>query len=118
MIHGIICVTAISNPEDYTIDWICAITTEYVGAHAFLNEKYDGLLFLPHNKNGDTLLKMGKHKVVISALPMGEYCATSAARVAEDMMHCFPNIYVGLMVGHRRWRAKRNALYSPQRYCG
>jgi nucleoside phosphorylase len=30
---------------------------------------------------------------------MGEYGTSSAARVAEDMMHSFPNIRIGLMVG-------------------
>lgn len=30
-----------SNPEDYTVGWICAITTEYVAAQAFLDEKHD-----------------------------------------------------------------------------
>lgn len=42
---------------------------------------------------------MGKHNVVIAALPMGEYGTTSAATVARDMMHTFTNIRVGLMVG-------------------
>ena len=26
----------------YTVGWICAITTEYVAAQAFLDEKHDG----------------------------------------------------------------------------
>jgi hypothetical protein len=30
---------------------------------------------------------------------MGEYGTSSAARVAEDMMHSFLNIRIGLMVG-------------------
>lgn len=89
-----------SNPEDYTIGWICAITTEYVAAQAFLDEKHEGPAYLsPHNKNDYTLGRMWKHNVVISVLPMGEYGTSSAARVAEDMMHSFPNIRIGLMVG-------------------
>ena len=89
-----------SNPEDYTIGWISAITTEYVAAQAFLDEKHEDPAYLPPRNNSDyTLGRMGKHNVVISVLPMGEYGTTSAARVAEDMMHSFPNIRIGLMVG-------------------
>lgn len=89
-----------SNPEDYAVGWICAVTTEYVAAQAFLDEKHDGPAYLPpHNKNDYTLGRIGKHNVVVSVLPIGEYGTSSAARVAEDMMHSFPNIRIGLMVG-------------------
>lgn len=74
--------------------------TEYVAAQAFLDEKHDGPAYLPsHNENDYTLGRLWKHKVVISILPMGEYGTSSAARVAEDMMHRFSNIRIGLMVG-------------------
>ncbi|KAL4946534.1 hypothetical protein BDV06DRAFT_233121 [Aspergillus oleicola] len=89
-----------SNPKDYTVGWICAITTEYVAAQAFLDERHDRPAYLPpHNKTDYTLGRVWKHNVVISVLPMGEYGTTSAARVAEDMVHSFPNIRIGLMVG-------------------
>src|SRR6185437_4265232 len=42
---------------------------------------------------------IGKHNVVIAVLPDGEYGTTSAAVVARDMLHSFPNIRIGLMVG-------------------
>ncbi|KAJ5998698.1 hypothetical protein N7451_006508 [Penicillium sp. IBT 35674x] len=89
-----------SDPNDYTVGWICAITCEYVAAQAFLDEEHDAPAFLsPHNKNDYTLGKIGKHNVVISVLPMGSYGLASAARVAEDMLHSFPNVRIGLMVG-------------------
>ena len=89
-----------SNPEDYTVGWICAITTEYVAAQAFLDEKHDPPAYLPpHNKTDYTLGRVWKHNVVIAVLPMGEYGTSSAARAAADMMHSFPNIRIGLMVG-------------------
>lgn len=89
-----------SNPKDYTVGWICAITTEYVAAQAFLDEKHDAPEYLaPNSKNDYTLGRIGKHNVVVAVLPMGEYGTSSAARVAEDMMHSFPNIRIGLMVG-------------------
>lgn len=43
--------------------------------------------------------KIGKHKVVLAVLPDGEYGISSATNVARDMLHSFPNIRIGLMVG-------------------
>ncbi|KAI9782389.1 MAG: hypothetical protein M1839_005262 [Geoglossum umbratile] len=89
-----------SNPKDYTIGWICAITTEYVAAQAFLDEKHEGLEDVSLDDNNNyTLGKFGKHNVVIAVLPEGEYGISSAASVASDMQHSFPNIRIGLMVG-------------------
>ncbi|KAJ5802641.1 uncharacterized protein N7503_005091 [Penicillium pulvis] len=89
-----------SDPKIYTVGWICAITTEYVAAQAFLDEEHEGPEYLPaHNKNDYTLGRVGRHNVVISVLPLGSYGTTSAARVAEDMLHSFPNVRIGLMVG-------------------
>ncbi|KAF2183659.1 purine and uridine phosphorylase [Zopfia rhizophila CBS 207.26] len=89
-----------SNPKDYTVGWICAIATEYVAAQAFLDVKHEGLEYVSPNDNNDyTLGKSGKHNVVIAVLPEGEYGISSAASVARDMLHTFPNIRIGLMVG-------------------
>jgi nucleoside phosphorylase len=89
-----------SNPNNYTVGWICAISTEYVAAREFLDEQHEGPEYLsPHNKNDYTLGKIGKHNIVIAVLPIGEYGTSSAARVAEGMLHSFPNIRIGLMVG-------------------
>jgi nucleoside phosphorylase len=89
-----------SNPKDYTVGWICAISTEYVAAQAFLDEKHEGPEYVSSNDNNDyTLGKVGKHHVVIAVLPDGEYGISSAASVARDMLHSFPNVRIGLMVG-------------------
>ncbi|KAK5991264.1 Ankyrin repeat domain-containing protein 50 [Cladobotryum mycophilum] len=89
-----------SNPSDYTVGWICALSTEYVAAQAFLDEKHEGPERVSPNDNNDyTLGKIGKHNVVIAVLPDGEYGTSRAASVASDMMHSFPNIRIGLMVG-------------------
>jgi hypothetical protein len=89
-----------SNPNDYTVGWICAISTEYVAAQAFLDEKHEGPEHLSTNDNNDyTLGKVGRHNVVIAVLPDGEYGTSSAAMVARDMLHSFRNIRIGLMVG-------------------
>jgi hypothetical protein len=89
-----------SDPRKYTVGWICAVATEYVAAQEFLDEEHDGPEHLPPPVRNDYALgKMGKHNVVIATLPMGEYGIASAARVAEEMQHAFPNIRIGLMVG-------------------
>ena len=89
-----------SDPNDYTVGWICAITTEYVAAQAFLDEKHDGPEYVSRNDNNNyTLGKVGKHNVVIAVLPDGEYGTSTAASVARDMLHSFPNVRIGLMVG-------------------
>ncbi|KAK3935766.1 hypothetical protein QBC46DRAFT_461901 [Diplogelasinospora grovesii] len=89
-----------SNPQDYAVGWICAISTEYVAAQAFLDEKHDGPESVSlHDNNNYALGKIGKHNVVIAVLPEGEYGTTSAAAVARDMLHSFPNVRIGLMVG-------------------
>ncbi|KAM5529339.1 WD domain-containing protein [Fusarium oxysporum f. sp. phaseoli] len=89
-----------SNPNDYTVGWICAITTEYVAAQEFLDEEHEGPEYMsPNDTNHYTLGKVGKHNVVIAVLPDNEYGKSSAASVARDMLHSFPNVRIGLMVG-------------------
>ncbi|KAK1252186.1 hypothetical protein MKX08_003373 [Trichoderma sp. CBMAI-0020] len=89
-----------SRPEDYTVGWICAIKVEYVAAQVFLDEEHEGPASVSqHDNNTYRLGRIGKHNVVIATLPFGEYGTTSAATVARDMIHSFPNIRIGLMVG-------------------
>ncbi|RYP68408.1 hypothetical protein DL771_006672 [Monosporascus sp. 5C6A] len=85
---------------DYTVGWICAITTEYVAARAFFDREHGRPEYQSPNDNNDyTLGEIGKHNVVVAVLPDGEYGTASAASVARDMLHSFPNIRIGLMVG-------------------
>ncbi|KAH7146905.1 hypothetical protein B0J13DRAFT_441596, partial [Dactylonectria estremocensis] len=85
---------------EYAIGWICGITTEYVAAQAFLDEKHEGPESVADNDNNDyTLGRVGKHNVVIAVLPDGEEGTSSAASVARDMLHSFPNVRIGLLVG-------------------
>ncbi|KAF2732010.1 purine and uridine phosphorylase, partial [Polyplosphaeria fusca] len=85
---------------EYTVGWICAITTEYVAAQAFFDEKHDRPEYVhPHDNNDYTLGRIGPHNIVAAVLPDGEYGVSSAAAVARDMLHSFPNIRIGLMVG-------------------
>ncbi|KAI9777778.1 MAG: hypothetical protein M1839_008573 [Geoglossum umbratile] len=85
---------------DYTVGWICAISTECVAAQTFLDEKHEGLECVStHDNNSYQLGRIGKHNVVIAILPDGAYGISSAASVARDMLHSFPNVRIGLMVG-------------------
>jgi nucleoside phosphorylase len=86
--------------DEYNIGWVCGVSTEYVASQAFLDEEHEGPESVSRNDNNDyTLGRIGKHKVVIAVLPDGEYGISSAAAVARDMLHSFPNVRIGLMVG-------------------
>jgi nucleoside phosphorylase len=88
------------NHADYTVGWICAISTEHVAALAFLDEEHERPEDAPSNDDNDyTLGRIGKHNVVIVVLPVGEYGIATAASVAKDLSHSFPNVRIGLMVG-------------------
>ncbi|KAI0857364.1 quinon protein alcohol dehydrogenase-like superfamily [Xylaria cubensis] len=86
--------------EDYTVGWICALSTEHIAAIAFLDENYGHPAIQdPNDHNSYTLGRYGTHNTVIAVLPSGEYGKSSAASVARDMLRSFPNIRIGLMVG-------------------
>ncbi|PLB45812.1 purine and uridine phosphorylase [Aspergillus steynii IBT 23096] len=84
----------------YTVGWICSIRTEYVAAQEFLDEEHG----IPqsvdvHDNNIYALGRMRDHNVVIVLLTDGKDRTSSAAAVARDMLHSFPNIRIGLTVG-------------------
>jgi nucleoside phosphorylase len=89
-----------SNPLDYTVGWICALSIESVAAQLFLDEEHNRPQYTSlHDNNDYTLGRIGEHNVVIAVLPNGEYGISSAASVARDMLHTFPNVRIGLLVG-------------------
>lgn len=86
--------------SDYTVGWICALSTEYVAAQVVLDEEHGGPDYVSDRDNNDyTLGRIGEHNVVIAVLPDGEYGTATAAAVAKDMVHSFPAVRIGLMVG-------------------
>jgi hypothetical protein len=86
--------------EAYTVGCICAISTEDVATQVSLDETHAGPEYLAPGDNNDyTLGKIGKHHVVIAVLPNGEYGLSAASNVAKDMLHSYPNVRIGLMVG-------------------
>ncbi|CAG7948209.1 unnamed protein product [Penicillium salamii] len=88
-----------ASTNEYTVGWISAIESEYIAADVFLDEKHDRPADLPPDDNDYTFGNIGKHSVVISTLPSGEYGKSSAASVATNMIRSFPNIRIALMVG-------------------
>src|SRR4029077_850782 len=89
-----------SNPKVYTVGWICAIVPEYVAAQAFLDKEHGRPEKLSPGDNNDYALgEIAGHNVVSAVLPDGEYGTSSAASGARDMLHSFPNVRIGLMVG-------------------
>jgi nucleoside phosphorylase len=88
------------HPNDYTVGWICALSTEYLAAQLVLDEGHGPPEYVSRHDNNDyTLGRVGRHNVVIAVLPDGKYGTSSAAGVARDMLHSFPNVRIGLMVG-------------------
>jgi nucleoside phosphorylase len=87
------------NPEEYTVGWICALPTEHIAACLFLDEIHDQPDSAKGDNNAYECGVMAGHKVVIAVMPQGEYGTTTAATVARDMVHSFPNLKIGLMVG-------------------
>lgn len=88
------------NPENYTVGWICAITTEYIAAQQFLDERHFVEEYPPPFDTSEyTMGRIGNHNVVISVVPMGDYGSSSAARVVRKIVQTFPNIRICLMVG-------------------
>lgn len=89
-----------SDPKNYTVGWICALSTEQIAAAEFLDVEHESLEDLPlHDSNSYILGSMGKHNVTIAVLPSGEYGTASAASVATDLLRTSPNIRIGLLVG-------------------
>lgn len=91
-----------SKPSDYTVLWICALTTEYVAAQTFLDEedpKPEAGTIPTNDTNAYTLGRIAGHKVVLTVLPKGEYGVGSAASVVTHILRSFSNIRIGLMVG-------------------
>ncbi|KAH7012984.1 nucleoside phosphorylase domain-containing protein [Ilyonectria destructans] len=89
-----------SNPRDYTVGFICAKYFEYAVTKVFLDKEHPEPETVAKNDQNDyTVGKMGKHMVVIATLPDGATGNSDATAVARNMMHTFPNVRFGLLVG-------------------
>src|SRR5271155_1245669 len=85
--------------QDYTVGWICALSTELTAAMAMLDEEHLPLEQHALDNSIYTLGRIGEHNVVIACLPAGQMGNNSAAMVATQMQYSFRAIRFGLMVG-------------------
>ncbi|UKZ64402.1 uncharacterized protein TrAtP1_005618 [Trichoderma atroviride] len=85
--------------NEYTIGWVCALSTELTAATAMLDSEHELPSNPPGDKNVYTLGSIGKHNIVIACLPKGKQGTTSAAVVATQMLESFSSIKFGLMIG-------------------
>lgn len=85
--------------SDFSVGWVCALSTEQTAATAMLDHQYDDLPKPPNDPNCYTLGSIGKHKVVIACLPEGETGTDVAASTVPWMISTFPSIRFALMVG-------------------
>jgi MYXO-CTERM domain-containing protein len=85
--------------QDYTVGWICALSTELTAAMAMLDEEHLPLERHAQDSNTYTLGRIGEHNVVITCLPAGQVGNNPAAMVAAQMQYSFGAIRFGLMVG-------------------
>lgn len=93
--------TSASNPRkrDYQVAWISALSREDVIARAMLDETFQTPTDLSGDDNCYTYGRIGSHYVVLATLPKGKVGVEQAGRTATDIVHSFPNVQFGLMVG-------------------
>ncbi len=88
------------DTSNYTVGWICALSTEFTAAIALLDDPHEGpRCVATRDTNSYALGRIGSHNVVITVLPVSEYGKAAAANVAANMLSSFPNVRIGLMVG-------------------
>jgi nucleoside phosphorylase len=76
------------------------MSKELVAARVFLDEEHEMAEHVSqYDYNVYILGRIGKHNVVIAALPDREYGTSSTAAVARDMLSSFPNVRIVLIVG-------------------
>jgi nucleoside phosphorylase len=85
--------------QEYYVGWICALDIELTAAISMLDAHHESLPRAPADDNTYILGRVGKHNVVVAALPLGQMGTNSAAQVASHMLRTFTAIKVGLMVG-------------------
>lgn len=86
--------------DDYSVGWICALSSEMAAAIGMLDEIHQNLQEQdPSDHNAYCLGRIHSHNVVVACLQAGNVGASSAATVAKDMLRTFRSLRFGLMVG-------------------
>lgn len=88
-----------TDPEAYTIGWLCALPTESIAAQVVLDEEFEPVnIAASQDTNSYQYGRIKDHYVVIAILPSG-YRKVNAATVGTNMLRSFRNVRIGLTVG-------------------
>jgi len=89
--------------EAYTVAWIAALPHERAAGEAMFDvrqgEPPAGFSKNPSDPNAYSWGRVGKHNVVLAALPAGEYGTNAAATIAQGLRSSLPHVRLGLLVG-------------------
>ena len=85
--------------DSYNVAWICALHVEMAAAMAMLDEIHGELPRRGNDNNAYVLGSIGNHNIVVTCLPLAQYGNTNSAHVVTSLIHTFPSIRRGLMVG-------------------
>ncbi|TIA15698.1 hypothetical protein D6C81_06258, partial [Aureobasidium pullulans] len=91
------------HSEAYTVAWIAALPHERAAGEAMFDEEYEDppVDFIQNSgdPNAYSWGRIGKHYIVVAALPSGEYGLTPTAIVAQGLRSSLPHVRIGLLVG-------------------
>ncbi|OJJ30904.1 hypothetical protein ASPWEDRAFT_54236 [Aspergillus wentii DTO 134E9] len=87
------------RPDEYTVGWVCALSTELAAAEEMLDEVHEDIGRDENDNNIYSLGVLGGHNIVIVCLPAGLIGSNPAAAVAQQMKARFRSVRFGLMVG-------------------
>ncbi|KAL2870145.1 nucleoside phosphorylase domain-containing protein [Aspergillus lucknowensis] len=88
-----------SKVSQYTIGIICALDKELLAVRCLLDAVHPPVDVVRHDTNCYTLGRIGRHCVIATCLPAGEYDTNSAASIASQMRVSFPAVEFCLLVG-------------------
>lgn len=104
-----------SSNDDYHIGWICALKEEVAASRAMLDEEYDEVEGQDKDDENSYILgRIGRHSVVIVALPAGRMGKVSATATAVHMVRTFKNLRGGLLVGIGGGLPQPGAINEPR----
>ncbi|KAJ5614576.1 hypothetical protein N7528_008230 [Penicillium herquei] len=94
--------TCLESSDLYTIAWVAALAIEQAAALALLDDRHSppkGFIQPLSDTNSYEWGRVGAHNIVIASLPAGLYGNTSTAITVLALVHTFPHIRIGLLVG-------------------
>jgi nucleoside phosphorylase len=88
--------------HDYTVGLIVALPLERAALEIMLDDEYEeppDIKKPSSDTNSYSFGRIHQHNVVIASLPYGIYGTVTASKTALQVIHTFPNIKFGLMIG-------------------